>query len=486
MAGRRYRGRFRYDVNQVLRGDRLGAMRCRGRPICTSLHRHPTLLRTRLFGHPAASAPRIGQVGVLDPYYFLSYARRHGPRVLVKRFYDDLCAELRRLRHGNEQLRGTPFLDIQSIQVGQDWNAALSQAIGHCRAMVALYTPDYFRSDFCGREWKAFEDRQRRHREATGADAKALIPVLWEPVQNIPDSVAHIQYENIAFGETYARVGLRRMLVSDPGGEYREIVRLLARQVATAAEHFRIPTTPGLDLSSLEAVGPFPSPADRAEPGSRVVLLVAARTAGGVDDDPTDPRCHGASPLDWNPYYEDTSDALIERAGRLLGERGFAIRAEVVSESLDDRLTEARRRRQVAILLVEAWATTDKPYATALAAYDRANHPGSAAIVPCGRGEAEGTRGEEYTRRVKSAFVLNWAKSAGEPLPLLQTAVSHRDFNATLHAIILKGQNQLFSLSEPSAANAASLPILAVSPAPPSPTEFPTPASPVYSFEEQE
>ncbi|QOV33514.1 TIR domain-containing protein [Streptomyces ferrugineus] len=403
----------------------------------------------------------------MEPYFFLSYARRRGPRVLIKRFYDDLCTELRGLRARTSEPFGRPFLDVLSIQVGQNWNAALGDAVGHCRTMVALYTSDYFRSDFCGREWKAFDDRQRGLRDVTGVDARALIPVLWEPVSGVPTGADHIQYENIDFGEDYARWGLRRLLVADPGGEYIRIVKLLAQQILVAAEHFRIPVVEGLDLSAPEAVGPFPS-TDLAAPGSHALVLVAARTAATAHPQRVHPacRCHGDSPADWNPFPTEHEEPLATRARRLLEQSGFTVRTETVSHQLGQHLDRARAQGWVAVLLVEAQAAADEAYRRAIRAYDRENHPGSVVIVPCGADEAsDPSQGKSYWDTVRSAFPLSWASGAGEPLPLVQLGALSDDFDGLLHAVVAKASNHLFSFlgeEEVFPTDSASLPILDV------------------------
>nr|WP_119590212.1 TIR-like protein FxsC [Streptomyces scabiei] len=408
----------------------------------------------------------------MEPYFFLSYTRKRGPLVLVKRFYDDLCAELRqellRLHKGNAVPFGRPFLDVQSIQVGQDWNAALCNALGHCRTMLALYSPEYFRSDYCGREWKAFEDRQRRHREVTGADAKALIPVLWEPVRQVPAGAAHIQYDNLDFGENYARWGLRRILIADPGGdEYRRIVNLIAHQILVAAEHFRILPANGLDITGPESAGPFPSAAERAEPGSHALLLVAARTSASAHPESTDPGCHGDSPVDWNPYHADSPEPLATRASLLLEERGFTVRTEIVSDLLGVTLDQARGQGQVAVLLVEASAASDESFVSALRAYDRSNHPGSAAIVPCDPEQAgDGAKGKAYWATVRDVLPYNWAKGAGDPLPLLQPGIAADQFDGTLHAVVAKAQNHLISFLETLRTNSLETPRITTAPLP--------------------
>ncbi|MDX3645523.1 AAC(3) family N-acetyltransferase [Streptomyces sp. MB09-02B] len=77
-----------------------------------------------------------------EPYFFLSYARRDDRgSAFVRRFYDDLLAELGRL--GADCSGQQPFLDIERIGLGMDWESALGNEIGHCRALVALCSPSF-------------------------------------------------------------------------------------------------------------------------------------------------------------------------------------------------------------------------------------------------------------------------------------------------------------------------------------------------------
>ncbi|MDX2724880.1 FxsC protein [Streptomyces scabiei] len=302
----------------------------------------------------------------------------------------------------------------------------------------------------------------------TGADAKALIPVLWEPVRQVPAGAAHIQYDNLDFGENYARWGLRRILIADPGGdEYRRIVNLIAHQILVAAEHFRILPANGLDITGPESAGPFPSAAERAEPGSHALLLVAARTSASAHPESTDPGCHGDSPVDWNPYHADSPEPLATRASLLLEERGFTVRTEIVSDLLGVTLDQARGQGQVAVLLVEASAASDESFVSALRAYDRSNHPGSAAIVPCDPEQAgDGAKGKAYWATVRDVLPYNWAKGAGDPLPLLQPGIAADQFDGTLHAVVAKAQNHLISFLETLRTNSLETPRITTAPLP--------------------
>ena len=98
------------------------------------------------------------------PYFFLSYAhtpKNHpkdkDPNVWVERFYRDLCAHVMQL---TSLPAGVPagFLD-QQMQPGEGWQERLSQALASCRVFVPLYSPRYFHSEQCGKEWYAFSQR---------------------------------------------------------------------------------------------------------------------------------------------------------------------------------------------------------------------------------------------------------------------------------------------------------------------------------------
>ena len=84
-----------------------------------------------------------------ESYFFLSYARRDDRgSAFVGRFYDDLVEELARL--GADCSGQQPFLDIERIGLGMDWESTLGNEIGHCRALVALCSPAYVNSLYCG------------------------------------------------------------------------------------------------------------------------------------------------------------------------------------------------------------------------------------------------------------------------------------------------------------------------------------------------
>jgi hypothetical protein len=85
---------------------------------------------------------------------FLSYARADNRE--NDRYVDRLAEEmtrLYRLRTGRE-LR--IFLDKQEITTAQMWERVINTALRRSSLMIAVLSPDYFRSSWCGREWDGF------------------------------------------------------------------------------------------------------------------------------------------------------------------------------------------------------------------------------------------------------------------------------------------------------------------------------------------
>jgi FxsC-like protein len=410
----------------------------------------------------------------VDWYTFVSYARVPGRGVLVDRFFRDLCQELGLPRHEGEATVDA-FLDVRSILVGEEWNPALNKAVGTCRTMVTLYAPEYFRSPMCGLEWGAFHERQLRFRRSTQLNARALIPVIWDPVDRVPEVVDQVQYLDEAFGATYARLGLRRMLLQDPGGEYRDVVRLIAERVRVAADNLRIPHDEALDLSADSARGPFPVPGARAPVGAQGVHFFAAAPGQEEGDD-----------VGWRPFTR--MGDLVRHARELVEQSGFTSEYDAVRPDLSARLDEARERRQVAVVLVDTQAAAREPAYSALRTYDRENHPTTGAIVPLPddeTGDGDGTK--SYWERVRTIFPRNVQRGIGEMFPTFRAGVGHLQFDRVLSSLVAHLQNKLFSavdaadLPEPPSSLRSNLPAMPLIGAPPRGAD---PTSPVVASAE--
>ena len=81
-----------------------------------------------------------------------------------------------------------------SRRSGDGWPEKLSENLASCRVFVPLFSPRYFTSEMCGREWYAFNERILRARAVGAGSVPAIVPALWTHVgmAQLPDSVRHI------------------------------------------------------------------------------------------------------------------------------------------------------------------------------------------------------------------------------------------------------------------------------------------------------
>ena len=92
--------------------------------------------------------------------FFFSYCRKDAADdANVLEFARDL-REMVRGELSLPQSARVAFLDEDSIRVGESWSDSLASALASHQVLVALYSQDYFKRDFCGREVQVFLDRR--------------------------------------------------------------------------------------------------------------------------------------------------------------------------------------------------------------------------------------------------------------------------------------------------------------------------------------
>ncbi|MFD0272759.1 TIR-like protein FxsC [Kitasatospora sp. NPDC127111] len=429
----------------------------------------------------------------MRPYFFFSYARRdhEAGGAFVDQFFSDLRDELARIEPaaGPGELA---YRDTERLRVGDDWEQQLSRMVAVSRTMVALYSPAYFASLYCGKEWTAFHGRMRRHQKLTGEAVPALIPVLWEPPpDDLPAEVLRIQYIQHDLGVSYATGGLRDLLRADPHGpDYRRVVRAIAERVREAAVQ-PVAELAQLDLGRVE--GCFPVPATVPPPGrsGMVRIFVAAgraparrpaaapapapprprdrdgngggdqagnqagnqvgnqagdqagNQAGGQDQDRYRGGWYGHRPWDWAPYHPPRLPSLVVQAQQAITRAGHSTTLDEVGPGLAARLDRAREDNQVSVLLVDPWAAGAEPYREALQEFDDQNHPVTAVLVPAGTDDPPpGPAHSRLWGRVREVFPRNWLNRSG-PEPLFRVRVSRERFERELLSTVSVAQNRL-------------------------------------------
>ena len=194
------------------------------------------------------------------PYFFLSY--RHTPKfvendetdpdIWAAKLYRDLCAHL--FQMSSLPLAGSMGFMDRELRPGHEWTVKLATALATCRVFVPLYSPRYFSSEHCGREWSAFA-RRAAATSARGAEhVEAIIPALWVPVrpEELPESARTIHYLAGDYGGAYATHGFYRLMrLTKYADDYEEAVYELARRILDVAERSPVAPGPVFDYDSL-------------------------------------------------------------------------------------------------------------------------------------------------------------------------------------------------------------------------------------------
>lgn len=191
----------------------------------------------------------------LSPLFFVSHART-ARRVLatetpdphVTRFYVDLCQNV-------DALVGPPIgVDLgyvdQSMNVGEQWEPQLDDALNTCQSFVALLSPSFGRSEYCLREWQRFERRPVITRRGFGHSDRetAIVPVVWVPfrINELPPRLRGVQHfspdglPRPEIAALYKKFGILGLLQTMQEDTYLSVMWMLARRVATICNEHQV------------------------------------------------------------------------------------------------------------------------------------------------------------------------------------------------------------------------------------------------------
>ncbi|MBK3569599.1 MULTISPECIES: TIR-like protein FxsC [unclassified Streptomyces] len=181
------------------------------------------------------------------PFFFLSYAHvplpRGHPDELDQRLVDfhghlfDLIMQLTTI----DAADSAAFLD-RRIPLGAEWEKHLKHALATCQVFVPVYSPRYFGSEWCGKEWDAFERRQRHHRESRPHTVTPIVPVWWLPPERVrvPAVARRLQHTHIDLSVDYRQKGLFGLVAEGRRTRYRQAVWGIAQAIVDVAETARL------------------------------------------------------------------------------------------------------------------------------------------------------------------------------------------------------------------------------------------------------
>ncbi|MBT2450810.1 TIR domain-containing protein [Streptomyces sp. ISL-43] len=342
---------------------------------------------------PAATAPRPSSLDYHRssrgdaPYFFLSYAHtpRFGPGgpdpdMWVERLFRDLCSHVMAL---TDLPAGADagFMD-REIRSGEGWSERLGSALATCRTFVPLFSPRYFASEMCGKEWFAFAQRAIHQGAASARSAEAIVPALWVPVppEQLPGPAERLQFNHQAFGERYVTDGLYGLIkLRGYAEQYERAVYELARRIVRVAETARLDPVRPLDYRTV----PSAFGAARQGTSRSLRIVVAAPTRHDLPAGRS-PEYYGDSALDWNPYHPVSQRPVAHVAEDMVRNLNY----QVTISSFDDEAEHFDPKRpptEPEILIVDRWAMESEDRRQRLAALDQESRPWVNVVVPWNR-----------------------------------------------------------------------------------------------------
>ncbi|SNX65178.1 FxsC-like protein [Streptomyces sp. TLI_55] len=382
------------------------------------------------------------------PYFFLSYAHipsarpeEPDPDLWVHRLFRDLCEHIRNLTAHP----GAPGFMDRSMRAGQIWSDELAESLGGCRVFVPLYSPRYFISPWCGKEWAAFGERRACHRDPeTRGRPSAIVPALWAPVpdRRLPDCVKEVQYAHPELGDRYRTFGLYGLAKLHAfRRDYQKAVLHLARRIVEVGESVVVErgAPDGLHTAHDAFAGP---PSAVAPAGRRLRISVAAGSLGRLPEGRS-ARYYGPTPLHWNPYHPASDQPLAQVAAGIAARLDF--RADV--SEFDDRSAPADAPE---VLLLDRWVLRDPGHRTRLGTYDSGDGPPVGLVVPWNDDDPDGDETEHELAAQLDATLPRRARQGRDACRAAVRGVpDERSFREVLPRVVRWAEGQYLRSARP-------------------------------------
>jgi FxsC-like protein len=331
----------------------------------------------------------------------------------VGQLYKDLCAHVLALTDlGADSTVG--FMD-RDIRSGEGWSERLADSLATCRVFVPLFSPRYFGSAMCGKEWYAFSQRAIQQHARSNRAADAIVPALWVPVQpkRLPKAAERLQFNHMALGASYATEGLYGLIkLSMFRSDYELAVYELAKRIVKVAE------SGGIDPSAPVDYRRIPSAFGTRRGVRNLRITVAAGTRDRLPEGRSTDY-YGEHATEWNPFHPSSARPLAAVTADLA--RSFDYESTLVSlaEEPDPGNGEAPAVEGPEIMLIDRWTVTDPVWRRRLGRFDAARRPWTGIVVPWNRDDLESREAEE---QLSSGLEEAMPKGTSEGPPICRTA----------------------------------------------------------------
>lgn len=374
------------------------------------------------------------------PYeFFFSYARADNDSYLRK-FFNELSQRVRNLRGLKKDVE-VGFFD-QNIKLGEEWDPKVAAALNESKVMVCVYSPAYFSSEECGKEWQVFQLRREKYRqeqEAKGVVGATLPPVIKGVVwiaplpKNLSQRVKDSQYKSGDPDTASNKIGLQPMLqlIGRHRTEYKQFVLDLGAEIVQAADTYTLP-----DIGPLSTYRKVPSAFASQPPvaleGQDAAVAPAAVAPAAVAPAATafapkrvrfvvvaaDPKQFGAARSadaylddgggDWRPFWPSDTQSILPFVYNIVSDRELGFVAEDVTFGQDLRrnVEEALEQRKIVIIIVDRWSLHWRPeYQDILRKFDQGNYINCSVIIPQNDDDREAAdKADEIEETLRKTF----------------------------------------------------------------------------------
>lgn len=324
--------------------------------------------------------------------FFFSYSSvdyKRGKKDDLFRFFTDLEEGLRAW----SRLDGGFFAD-RNIETGADWTDDLEWNLKSCHVILPLYSPNYFKSPHCGREWKVFYDRFQENRVNPPPDVvkpEIILPVLWTAeLLEIPKEVGEVQDKTkTAYPEDYLAFGLSYLMRSSRKTEYNRFVEKISLRLAQMLQAQGAPKV--RSIPAYNKIDPVFPP-----DGKRGLTFVRYVFMAGLQDDMRErrPNWNGygiyLDRKDWRPCYPDVDRMAGDIASSLAAAAGKTVEFIEPGDKLLERLKYARELENIVVIVIDPWSMSLPSLQNLASMIDAEPLPNSALLVMWNRPRAEG------------------------------------------------------------------------------------------------
>jgi FxsC-like protein len=268
------------------------------------------------------------------------------------------------------------FFDGEGIEAGAPWKQELSKALQTSRVFLAICSPRYINSDYCGKEFQVFLERYRSYvdQNKPATAPKLIIPVLWgAPAGSLREVISEFQYTDDDFPAVYAREGLRYMMaLKEHADDYTKFVTRLAEKIVDGSAAHPLPDLPQLRVLDQVNSAFHDAAQAEAEAGNRAwFVFVAAKPNELSPPRISIDRYKKAGGRDWRPFHPDVKESVGLLAQSAAAQYYRYFTELPMGNALLSSLDQAEEKGEPVLVLVDPWTLRLSEYRAKMKGLDR-------------------------------------------------------------------------------------------------------------------